>query len=56
MKKTTLFRMYKEKAGLDLSWLYDIDNIFDQKKKQAQEDWLDNTPIEQIAEEIDARI
>ena len=56
MKKMTLFRMYKEKAGLDLSWLYDIDNIFDQKKKQAQEDWLDNTPIEQIAEEIDARI
>ena len=56
MKKMTLFRMYKEKAGLDLSWLYDIDNIFDQKKKQAQEDWLDNTPIEQIAEEIDAKI
>ncbi len=51
MKKMTLFRMYKEKAGLDLSWLYDIDNIFDQKKKQAQEDWLDNTPIEKIAEE-----
>ena len=56
MKKMTLLRMYQEKAGLNLSWLYDIDNIFDQKKKQAQEDWLDNTPIEKIAEEIDARI
>ena len=56
MKKMTLLRMYKEQAGMDLSWLYDINNIFDAKKKQAQEDWLDNTPIEKIAEEIDARI
>ena len=48
--------MYKEQAGLDLSWLYDIDNIFDQKKKQEQEDWLDNTPIEKIADIIDGRI
>ena len=56
MKKMTLFRMYKEQVGLDLSWLYDIDNLFDQKKKQAQEDWLDNTPIEKIADQIDAKI
>jgi hypothetical protein len=25
-------------AGMDLSWLYDINNILDAKKKQAQED------------------
>ncbi len=56
VKKMTLFRMYKEQAGLDLSWLYDIDNIFDQKKKQEQEDWLDNTPIDKIADIIDGRI
>ena len=56
MKKMTLFRMYTEKAGMNLSYLYDIDNIFDQKKKQAQEDWLDNTPIEKIADIIDGRI
>ena len=56
MKKMTLFRMYTEKAGMDLSYLYDIDNIFDAKKKQAQEDWLDNTPIEKIADMIDGRI
>lgn len=56
MKKMTLFRMYKEQAGLDLSWLYDVDNIFDQKKKQQQEDWLDNTPIDKIADIIDGRI
>ena len=56
MKKMTLFRMYSEKAGMDLSWLYDVDNIFDAKKKQAQEDWLDNTPIEKIANTIDGKV
>ena len=35
MKKMTLLRMYNEKCGMDLSWLYDIDNILDVKKKQA---------------------
>lgn len=56
MKKMTLFRMYKEVCGMDLSWLYDIDNIMDIKKKQAQEDWLDNTSLEDIAELIDKKI
>ena len=51
MKKMTLMRMYQG-IGMDLSWLYDIDNILDVKKKQAQEDWLDNTSIEEIAEII----
>ena len=56
MKKMTLFRMYHQLAGLDLSWLYDPDNIFDAKKKQQQEDWLDNTPIEIIANTIDDKL
>ena len=56
MKKMTLMRMYHEVAGMDLSWLYDIDNILDIKKKQAQEDWLDNTSIEEIADLIDKKI
>lgn len=55
MKKMTLLRMYNN-AGMDLSWLYDIDNILDVKKKQAQEDWLDNTPLEDIADIIDRKI
>ena len=33
MKKMTLLRMYNEKCGMDLSWLYDVDNILDTKKK-----------------------
>lgn len=55
MKKMTLMRMYQN-IGFDLSWLYDIDNILNVKKKQAQEDWLDNTPIEEIADIIDKKI
>ena len=56
VKKMTLLRMYNENAGLDLSWLYDLNNLFDTKKKQKQEDWLDNTTLERIAETIDAKI
>ena len=55
VKKMTLLREY-DKHGVDVSWLYDPDNIFDSKKKQSQEDWLDNTPIEDIADKIDERI
>ena len=55
MKKMTLLRMYQN-IGVDCSWLYDINNIFDLKKKQAQEDWLDNTSLGEIADIIDKRI
>ena len=56
MKKMTLLRAYQEIAGMDLSWLYDPDNILDSKKKQQQEDWLDNTSLENIANLIDDKI
>jgi replicative DNA helicase len=56
MKKMTLLRMYNETAGMDLSWLYDIDNIMNVKKKQAQDEWLDNTSLSDIAELIDKKI
>ena len=54
MKKMTLLRMY-QKCGMNLSWLYDIDTL-DVKKKQAQEDWLDNTSLQTIADMIDDKI
>lgn len=54
MKKMTLLRCY-QKAGLDLSWLYDIDNVIDIKKKQKQEQWLDSTDINDIADLIDKK-
>lgn len=56
MKKMTLLRMYNSICGMDLSWLYDPDNILDLKKKQAQEDFLDNTPLSEIADIIDKKI
>lgn len=55
MKKMTLLRMYSN-AGMDLSWLYDVDNILDTKKKQVQEDWLDNSSLDSIADIIDKKI
>lgn len=56
VKKMTLFRMYNKNLGMDLSWLYDPDNILDVKKKEAQETWFDNTPIEDIANIINDKI
>ena len=41
----TLLRAY-DAIGLNLDDIYDPDNIFDTKKKEVQEEWLDNTPIE----------
>ena len=52
----TLLRLYNEEIGMDLSWLYDLNNIFDQKKKQAQEDWLDNHTEQEIIDLIDEKI
>ena len=55
MKKMTLMRMYQN-LGMDLSWLYDINNILNIKKKEAQEAWLDNTSLVEIADIIDKKI
>ena len=55
LKKFTLLRLY-DNFGLDVSWLYDPDNILDTKKKQRQEDWLDNTSLYDIAQTIDLEI
>ena len=56
MKKMSLLRAYQETAGMDLSWLYDPDNIFEPKKKQEQEEWLDNSSLVEIANLIDDKI
>ena len=55
VKKMSLFRAY-ESVGLDLSWLYDVNNFLDAKKKQQQEDFIDNQSLEQLAELIDNKI
>lgn len=55
MKKMSLLRAY-DHYGVDVSFLYDPDNILDVKKKQLQEEWLDNSSLTQIADKIDERI
>ena len=55
LKKMSLLRAY-DAYGIDVSFIYDPDNILDVKKKQAQEDFLDNASLEEIAKKIDDRI
>ena len=55
LKKFSLLRAY-DNCGVDITDIYDIDNIFDAKKKQLQEDQLDNSTLEQIADKVDAKI
>lgn len=51
LKKMTLLREF-ENIGVDMSQYYDANNILDVKKKQQQEDWLDNTPLSKIADQV----
>ena len=55
MKKMTLLRSF-DNYGIDVSFLYDPDNILDTKKKETQEEWLDNVSLQEIASKIDDRI
>lgn len=55
LKKFSLLRAY-DNCGIDISDIYDMDNILDTKKKQLQEEFLDNSPLEKIADKIDGRI
>ena len=55
LKKFSLMRAY-DNCGIDITDIYDIDNILDTKKKQLQEDMLDNSTLEQIADKVDAKI
>ena len=51
----TLLRAY-DNYGVDVSDIYDPDNILDIKKKQLQEDLLDNSSLEEIADRVDRKI
>lgn len=55
LKKFSLLRAY-DQVGIDVSDVYDIDNILDAKKKQLQEDFLDNSSLEKIADAIDGKV
>ena len=55
LKKFSLLRAY-DNCGIDVSDIYDPDNILDVKKKQLQEDILDNSTLQQIANKVDEKI
>ena len=55
LKKFSLLRAY-DNCGIDVSDIYDPDNFLDTKKKQLQEDILDNSTLEQIASIVDKKI
>ena len=55
LKKMTLLRAF-EKYGVDVNFIYDPDNIVDLKLRQQQEDKLDNTSLESLAQIIQDRI
>ena len=55
MKKMTLLRAM-DIHGIDVSDIYDPDNIIDIKKRQQQEDFVDNTSLEGLAQIIQDKI
>lgn len=55
LKKMTLLRVY-DKNGIDVKDIYDYDNILDVKKKEMQEEFLDNCTLIQLADKIDDKI
>lgn len=55
LKKMTLLRTYDE-IGLDVSWIYDPDNIEDNKKKKRQEEYLEEKTLAELADEIDNKV
>ena len=55
VKKMTLLRAF-DSYGIDVSDIYDPDNIVDIKKKQLQEDQLDNASLESLAQRVQDKI
>ncbi len=55
VKKMTLLRAF-DNYGVDVSDIYDPDNIVDTKKRQLQEDQLDNSTLEMIAQKVQDKI
>ena len=55
LKKMSLLRAF-DNRGIDVSYLYDPDNILDTKKKEIQEQWLDNSGLAEIANKLVERV
>ena len=55
LKKFSLLRAY-DNNGIDVSDIYDVDNLLDIHKHAQQEDALDNSSLLEIAQKIDTKI
>ena len=55
MKKMTLLRAF-DNYGFDVSDIYDPDNIIDAKKRQLQEDLLDNSTLEGLVQKVQDKV
>ena len=55
LKKMTLLRLYDD-IGVNVSDIYDPDNILDVKKLNDQEEYLDNASLLDIADRVSAKI
>lgn len=55
LKKFSFLRAF-DMYGIDVSDIYDVNNIFDAKKKQQQEDFLDNSSLQTLIDKIDEKI
>ena len=55
LKKFTLLRGLEE-YGIDVKDIYDVDNFYDVKKRQAQETALDNYSVQDIVEIVNKKV
>ena len=55
LKKMTLLRVF-DNYGISVNDIYDPDNIIDLKLRQQQEDKLDNTSLEELAQIIQDKV
>lgn len=55
LKKMTLLRQYSA-IGIDVSDIYDEDNIIDTKKKEKQEEWVNNASLSDIVDKVQKKV
>ena len=55
LKKMTLLRVFDE-SGIDVSDIYDPNNITDMKKRRQQEDLLDNSSLDNLADKVQNKL
>lgn len=55
LKKMTLLRGYAN-AGVDMTWLYDPDNLLDAVKKESQENYLNKLSLNELADLVDNKV